>query len=198
MKQIMLVGEDPLCCALGESLIQHCLPGWQLATPAISTRGITKLIPELPRYQQIAAHKLPVLCIADTDRACPIDCIKKWLPHKPPANFLLRLAVTESESWVLADRDGFAGFLGIAAGKIATSPDELPDAKRHLLQLAKHSKVRLYRQEMVTANGDKQGTGYNLHLASFVRQHWSPQGAAASSPSLARAILRLQQLATPL
>lgn len=192
MRQIALVGEDPLCMALGESLVRTCLPDWTLVQ-SISKHGITKLIPDLPRYQQLA-RVMPVLCIADTDRACPLDCLQKWLPHKPPANFLLRLAVSESESWVLADRDGFAVFLGIAASKIAPAPDELPDAKRHLLQLAKHSKVRLYRQEMVTCSGDKQGSGYNLHLTSFVRQYWNPLKAAASSPSLARAILRLQQL----
>lgn len=194
MRQITLVGEDPLCCALGESLIRTCLPDWQLAQ-SISKHGITKLVPDLPRYQQLT-KVMPVLCIADTDRACPVDCLKKWLPQKSPVNFLLRLAVTESESWVLADREGLAHFLGIAASKIGRTPDELPDAKRHLLQLARQSKVKLYRQEMVNASGDKPGTGYNLHLTTFVREHWNPQAAAASSPSLGRAMRRLQQLVT--
>lgn len=194
MKRIVLVGEDPLCVALGESLIRHCLPGWHLAQ-SVSKHGITKLLPDLPRYQQLA-RVMPVLCIADTDRACPVNCLQKWLPHKPPADFLFRLAVTESESWVLADRAGFAGFLGIAVSKVEPAPDELPDAKRHLLQLARHSKVRLYRQEMVSASGDKQGTGYNQHLTTFVRERWSPETAAANSPSLARATQRLRQLAS--
>lgn len=193
MKQITLVGEDPLCCALGESLIRTCLPGWKLAQ-SISKHGITKLVPDLPRYQQLT-KVMPVLCIADTDRVCPVDCLKKWLPQPSPADFLLRLAVTESESWVLADREGFAHFLGISSSKVGRAPDELPDAKRHLLQLVRHSKVKLYRQEMVNASGDKPGTGYNLHLAAFVREHWSPVAAADSSPSLDRAMRRLQQLA---
>ena len=66
MKRILVVGEDALCCALGEKLVAAALPGWSLAGPAIDTKGVTKLIPALPRYSEQAQFVQPVLCIADT------------------------------------------------------------------------------------------------------------------------------------
>ena len=43
MTQILVVGEDALCCALGERLVAACLPGWKLAQTSIDTKGVTKL-----------------------------------------------------------------------------------------------------------------------------------------------------------
>lgn len=68
-----VVGEDGLSCALGVRLASDVLRQ-SLAQPPIDTKGVTKLVPALPRYAQLAARK-PVLCIADTDGKCAKELI---------------------------------------------------------------------------------------------------------------------------
>jgi hypothetical protein len=168
MKRILIVGEDALCCVLGERLVAACLPGWELAQTSIDTKGVTKLQPALARYLGLARKLYPVLCIADTDGQCAVEWLAKWLPQAH-AGFVLRLAITEAESWVLADRQGFAHTLAVPLNKLPQSPDEESDPS-------------------------KPGTGYNLHLGAFVCSQWDARRAAQHSPSLARAVQRLERL----
>ena len=49
MKQILVVGEDALCCALGLKLVAIAMPGWTVSSAPINTRGVTKLLAALPR-----------------------------------------------------------------------------------------------------------------------------------------------------
>lgn len=195
MKQILVVGEDPLTCALGERLVAELLPEWSVPFSPINTKGITKLVPELPRFIQQAKHWRPVLCIADTDGKCAKELLSEWLPKIPPENFSLRLAVSEAESWLLADRNAVATYLGIAEKHVSKTPDIEANPKRHMLTLARKSKIRDIRLEVVSqTDASKQGNGYNPHLCHFVKTHWSAQRAADNSPSLARAIHRIANL----
>lgn len=195
MKQILVVGEDPLTCALGEQLVTELLPGWIVDPPPINKKGITKLIPELPRYIQLATHVQPVLCIADTDGKCPKKFLSANLPRIRPASFVLRLAVSEAESWLIADRKALAEFFEIAEKHLSKTPDEEADPKGHLLNLARKSKNRSIRIEMISqSDSSKQGSGYNPHLRRFVKMHWSAQRAASNSPSLARAVHQISKL----
>lgn len=195
MNRILVVGEDALCCALGERLVASCLPRWEIAGPTIDTRGVTKLLHSLARYARQAAHVQPVLCIADTDNQCAVALRTRWLPQPIEPRLLLRLAVTEAESWLLADREAAAEALGIPLAKLPREPDREPDPKALLLTLASKSRKRAIREEVVSAvNRNRRGTGYNLHLCSFVRSRWEPQRAALQSPSLARAVARVSEL----
>ncbi len=195
MKRILVVGEDALCCALGEQLVLAALPGWAVAGRPIDTKGVTKLIPALPRYAEQARFVQPVLCIADTDG----HCVKEWLHRNSPANghqnLLIRLAVTEAESWLLADQEGFAHGLQVEKRRLPRAPDDVLDAKGALLQLLTKSKLRYIRDEAVSpTDRTRQGPGYNLHLSNFVRAFWNAERARESSPSLARAFKHLQTL----
>lgn len=143
MKQILVVGEDSLTCTLGGRLVAELLPAWQMPLPPIDKKGVTKLIPELHRYIRQAREFRPVLCIADTDGQCVKGLLDQWLPKHIPENFLLRLAVSEAESWLLADNEALASFLEISPARVPRTPDEIPDPKRSLLNLARRSKSRV-------------------------------------------------------
>lgn len=192
MNQMFVIGEDALCCALGERLVVGVL-GWALAQPAVDTKGVTNLKKNLARYTRIA-NLHPVLCLADTDGKCALHMRSQWLPDGSPDRFILRLAVSEIESWVMADREALAGFFGVPASIISSRPDELPDPKQAILNLAKRSRQKNISKEVVSRSNNKPGTGYNVHLREFVANHWRPHIAEASSPSLARAIRRLLEL----
>jgi len=195
VKQILVVGEDVLCCAFGEKLAHAVLPNWMLARESINTKGITKLVPSLSRYQEQARHIQPVICIADTDRRCPVELLAQWLENHKEPRFIFRLAVAEAESWLLADRETLAEFLAVPVGKIPDRPDELADPKREVLALARRSRRRLIRTEVVSSSDfSKPGNGYNIHLGEYIRTHWRALQAAKRSPSLARAIRSIRTL----
>lgn len=194
-----MIGEDALTCAFGEQMIAQVLPRWSLARASINTRGITKLIPALPRYLQQAQYVQPVLCVADTDRKCPVELLKEWLPHGSVPSFLFRLAVSEAESWLLSDRESFAEFLGIPVRNLPADPDNLPDAKREVLRLARLSRNREVRNEVVSMlDPNKQGAGYNLHLCDFVQRRWKAVHASHRSRSLSKAVQRLAEFGASL
>lgn len=196
MGRILIVGEDTLCCALGERLVESYLPAWGMVAPPVDKAGITKLVPALPRYAKFSQNThAAVLCIADTDRGCAKKLAEKWRPKLAPGEFLLRLAVAEAESWVLADRVSFAKYFDVPLNRIPDAPDEVEDPTRLVLELAAKSRKRVIREEVVNRTAPiKAGSGYNLHLGAFVRGAWRTDDAAARSPSLARAVTRLQAL----
>ena len=196
MTRILVVGEDALCCALGECMVAACLPGWELVQPSINKRGVTKLAPALLRYMQLAQHVQPVLCIADTDGQCAVSLRSEWLRDVlPPRHFVLRLAEAEAESWLLADRKGFAQGLSVPLNKLPQNPDQERDPKRFVLKLIRRSKEKILRDEVISATDpNKPGTGYNSHLVAFVRKHWNACRAAQFSPSLKRALNQVQAL----
>jgi hypothetical protein len=196
MNSLIVVGEDGLCCALGAKLVQDLLPEWNVAIPPINKGGITKLIPDLPKFCKLAKSGRPVLCIADVDRRCAVQLVQRWLPHGKPALMLLRLAVPEAESWLLADQEGLQRLIEVPTHKIPHEPEVLIDAKQQLLGLINRYGTKTIRREMVINEPTHliAGTGYNQHLKQFVQEHWRPQRAATRSPSLQRAIKRIAGL----
>lgn len=189
-----VIGEDALCCALGQRLVRDVLR-WKTPIQPIDTRGVTRLVASLDRYTQLGRHN-HVLCVVDTDGGCPVDLLRKWLPQPVPARFQLRFAVTEAESWLMADKSSFSSFFHVNAKHVPDAPDEIKDAKRRLLWLASKSKRRQFRAEIVSiTDPTRPGTGYNQHLCAFASNHWQPGEAATRSPSLARALARLTHLA---
>ncbi len=196
MTSIVVIGEDALCCAIGEKLVGDFLPDWKLANAPINTKGVTKLEANLPRYLNLSRSGVVVLCLADIDRTpCAPALVRKWLPRGANDAFLLRFAVREAESWLLADRPNLSTFLHIPRSKIPAAPDELDDPKRTLLNaVRKHSSKAL--QADLTSSGREvaPGPGYNDLLSAFVRSSWNPIEAALYSPSLRRTLNRLEAL----
>jgi hypothetical protein len=106
------------------------------------------------------------------------------------------VAVREIESWLLADHEAMRGLLGARAGRLPPDPDELPDPKQTLIELAQRA-PRTVRDELLADQGAfaSQGLGYNTLLARMVREAWRPARAAERSFSLAKARIRLKELA---
>lgn len=195
MTQIALATEDVLSEAVGLQLLREInLSSHHIQ--CLRKDGSGYLQSKMSNWKALAKIK-PVLLITDLDQvACPSKMREAWLGTTPtPSDLLLRIAVREVESWVLADHDAMRQLMG-PKGKLPTHPDELPDPKSHLLQLAKQAS-REVRQDLVKEKGAlaSQGIGYNTRLGSMVASCWSPERAASRSPSLARTRLRLRELA---
>lgn len=175
-------------------MVQQALPGWSLARPPVNTGGITKFLRALGRYAQQAQHVQPVLCVADTDRRCAFHLRNQWMPVNSTPDFLLRFAVSEAESWLLADREAIALFFGIAEANIPRNPDSLNDPKLEILRLARRSSGLLRREMISPLDLQKPGSGYNVHLQQFARENWRPAVARFHSDSLNRALLDIARL----
>ncbi|MGE4292519.1 MAG: hypothetical protein AB7E32_09945 [Desulfovibrio sp.] len=137
-----------------------------------------------------SAHVIPFFIITDLDRhTCAPSLIAEWFGQVSPAEKLIfRVAVREIESWLLADRDAAAEFLGVSSKKIHIGPDEIQDPKQFLINLAQSSRKRLIREGITPINSSPLGPLYNDLLSDFIRMQWSPERARVHSPSLNRAM----------
>ncbi len=146
-------------------------------------------------WNAAAAAGTPILLLTDLDTdLCPANLIESWLDLEPDANLIFRVAVREVESWLLADRDGLADFLGISAVRVPEQPDQVLDPKQSLVNLARGSRRRSLRESIVPRQGSTavQGPDYNGCLGDFVRNRWDRDAAAGRSPSLGRTRERLR------
>jgi hypothetical protein len=142
-----------------------------------------------------AAKGMPYLILTDLDNSeCAPEKMRRWLQHPKHPNLLFRIAVKEVEAWLLADRVGFAKFLGISLDLVTTDVDKIDDPKRYLIELAKRSRRRTIREDLVPRIGStaKQGPAYNDRLISFVRTNWDHSAAKENSPSLERTVRALE------
>jgi hypothetical protein len=156
----------------------------------------------VPAFEN-AAHGSAYLVMADLDnRSCVPELIEDWFHrdlatyanHRQP-NLIFRIAVRESESWVMADREAFAEFLGIALHHVPAQPDTVLDPKRQLLDLARKSRNRDLRDDLVPRPGDFRtiGPDYNGRLGEFLNTAWRASRAESSSPSFRRAFAIMKQ-----
>lgn len=162
----------------------------------LGRKGNGYLINRMTSFRSMAQRE-PVLVITDLDRSdCPATLIHSWSNgEQSPENLLLRVAVREAESWVLADRHGAADLLGISPHRIPLNPEDIGDPKQFLLNLARTAR-REVRSELIAQNRAiaSQGLGYNRVLSEFVELHWDLESAVQRSVSLNRAVIRLEEL----
>ncbi|MCB0764947.1 MAG: hypothetical protein KDB84_09590, partial [Flavobacteriales bacterium] len=122
--------------------------------------------------------------------------IADWKLHSVQGRLIFRIAVREVEAWLLADRAGFAEFLGLPVTKIPQAPESLRDPKQTLINLARRIKRRRLAEELIPPVGSSSSVGpfYNDRLSEFVTTKWNVQSASKRSPSLAKALYRLHEL----
>jgi hypothetical protein len=151
----------------------------------------------IPRFNQ-AARFQPFIVLADLERdECPPILIQQWLPDGTHPNLVLRIAVRMVESWLLADRQALARFLGVSPTLAAwpRQPDQETDSKLALINVARRSRYRYILEDIVPAPGgtSRVGKNYAGRLTQFVLAEWKVERACQASPSLDRAVRALQR-----
>jgi len=158
-------------------------------------RGKDSLDPRLPGYNN-AARLSPWLVVRDLDDAeCAPTLVKKLLPVRSDL-MLLRVAVRELESWLLADTVSFAHFFHVHETSIPLEPDTLPDPKQAVLNLVRRSASRPVRDAMLPRERTTAtvGPGYSAKLIEFIGDHWRIESAVENSPSLRKCVDALTSL----
>ena len=150
------------------------------------------------KYNKAARYAGPVLGIADLEQSpCPGGLIVQYLPHGRHPSFVLRIAVHMLEAWLLADRQAISSFLRVPVARIPNDPDNLPHAKRCLVNLARQSRKRQIVEDIVPSQGSEGvvGRGYTPRMTNFIRTAWRPTIASINSNSLRRALAAIQAIA---
>lgn len=182
--------EGPTDEAVLRRVIEH--HGATLGT-VYGKAGKPALLRQLRGYNQ-AAEIQPwiVLVDLDHDADCAPPARARWLPQ-PGSNMLFRIAVREVESWLLADREALAGFLGVALARAPTQVESLADPKIALVNVARASRRRNIRADMVPREGSGRvvGPAYTSRLIEYAQGVWRPDIAAQHANSLARLGKRL-------
>jgi hypothetical protein len=153
-------------------------------------RGKNNLRENVPRFNQAAQYgRWVVLVDLNNDAECPPPFINSWLPSRKQ-NLQLRVAVRAIEAWLLAEREQIARFLAVSKQRIPLFPENEHKPKRILINIARHSRSRVIRTDIVPRSGSTatQGPGYTTRLIEFTIKYWNPERAACNAPSLKRSI----------
>lgn len=182
--------------AVVRRLIEHVggIPG-----PVYGRNGKDYLRQRIANYN-LAARQSPwvVLVDLDHDAECAPPLRSAWLPDLSPL-MCLRVAVRQVEAWLLADRERLAKFLSVSASKIPRNPEAIENPKNTVVELARASRRRDIREDMVPRPGSGRSVGpaYTSRLIEFVigkSTGWRPDVAARDSESLSRSLACLQRI----
>jgi len=195
MKNILFyVGyEDELSLALIQRIFSQ-LENNYLIGAKFPGRGAGYLKKNIKSFNELSKG-FPFLLLTDLDNdECAPAKIRDWIKVPLNSNFLFRIAVRESESWVLADRGSFSKFLDISINRIPFNTDVINDPKRFLINLIRSSRKNSLKNDIVPAKNSTASIGrnYNEPLVRFVLEEWDVYEAVKHSESLKRMVERLQ------
>ena len=147
-------------------LIEHVggTPG-----PVYGRNGKDHLRQRIANYNQ-AARLSPwvVLVDLDHDAECAPPLRSAWLPALSPY-MCLRVAVRQVEAWLLADRERLSKFLSVSTSRIPHNPESVEQPKIALVEIARYSRRRDIREDMVPRPGSGRSVGpaYTARLIEF-------------------------------
>ncbi len=193
LNNVILAVEDRLSDAVATKILETF--GAKIVK-RIGFQGKSDLERKTPELNR-AANGITVFMLTDLDspRECPPGLIHSWIRGTLNPKFFFRVAIMEVESWVMADRIGFADFLSVPSHRIPSPTDDILNPKEFLISLARRSGKKAIREALVPTQGATLSVGnqYNTLLSEFVRDHWNLERAASVSPSLKRTLDRLTQ-----
>jgi hypothetical protein len=165
--------------------------------PVYGRQGKSSLRQKIAGYNN-AAKWGPWIVLVDLDREydCAPPLRAGWL-GQPSARLCFRVAVRAVEAWLLADVEPLAAFLRMPRGRVPALPEAVGDPKTAMVNLARSSRRKVIRQDMVPREGSGRqvGPAYTSRLIEFVSSSWRPDVAARRSDSLRRTIACLKHLA---
>jgi hypothetical protein len=179
--------------AVVERLIDYAggVPG-----PVYGKNGKPALRDRVRGYNNAARHA-PWIVLVDLngEEECAPPLRQAWVPNVAQ-QLCFRVAVHAVEAWLLADREALAHFLRVAGARVPHEPETLDNPKRALVDLARQSRLRAIRQDMVprAGSGRSVGPAYVSRVIEYIRTEWRPNVAAGRAESLQRAVNCLKRL----
>lgn len=187
--------EGPTNEAVARKIIAACRHEFGTA---YGKKGQSYLRQKAAGFNERAKYGNPILTLIDfmdTGLDWPPEVPVNWLPNRTE-KMLLRVVVRELESWLLADSEGIARFLGISRSLIPRDPENLPNPKQALVNLARHCRRSFLRDALVPPPNVPSivGPGYVSAIEEFVERYWNCEAAKVRSASLEKYLSRLKEL----
>ena len=190
---VILAVEDELSESISTQILRYFDIGIRYTIRGRGNVSLRQKAPELNR----TANGTAIFLLTDLDspRDCPPGLVRSWIRGTLNPRFFFRVAVMEVESWIMADRIGFAAFLSIPTHRIPSPTDDILNPKEFLVSLARRSRRKAIREALVPTQGATLSVGneYNTLLSEFIQDHWDLERAATASPSLKRTLDRIRQ-----
>jgi hypothetical protein len=167
--------------------------------PVYGKQGKAFLRQRIDGYNDAAQHAPWIVHVdLDSDYGCAPPLRNSWLAQLSQ-HLCFRVAVRAVEAWLLADAERVADFASVALAKVPRTPETLSDPKGAMVALARASRRRDIREDMVPriGSGRSVGPAYASRLIEFASSSWRPLVAAKQAESLKRAIDCLKRLAHP-
>jgi len=190
---INLIYEDILSGAVLHKLLRR-IGGWQTGI-SHNAGGKDWIKSKITGFNN-AAKGMPYLVLVDLNNEyqCAPELVNNWISEGKNTNLLLRVAVREVESWLLASKGVFCKYLGIHPDSISNNIEDIENPKEFLISLARKSRKKQLQIDIIPREGStaKVGPDYNGRLIQFIENFWDPYAAAEYSPSLKNTIHRLE------
>lgn len=180
-----------------EAVLRRICREVQMQVGAVYGRsGKSHLRQKINGYNQAASHNWWVVLVdLNNEAECAPQLKAAWV-SQPSEKLIFRVAVRSVEAWLLADRESIARFLAVPLQRVPPDPEGVPNPKQTIIELAKGSRKREIREDIVPrpASGRSGGAAYASRMIEFVENYWRPDIAAHASDSLQRCIKRLKEL----
>lgn len=153
------------------------------------------------KLQQIVrlGKKTPIVFVFDSDGDCVVDILKQACPEGWTDSFCaLNIAIDEGESWLLADKRGFADYFGVPVEEIQFPPQmgEVTYPYKTSLYMMKNiipkSRKKEIRENMCCTERGKKPATYNMFWKDYIDNIWNMDEAGKVSDSLLRSINRVK------
>ena len=153
------------------------------------------------KLQQIVrlGKKTPIVFVFDSDGDCVVDILKQACPEGWTDSFCaLNIAIDEGESWLLADKKGFADYFGVTVEDIQISQKvgEVTYSYKTSLYIMKNiipkSRKKEIRENMCCTERGKKPATYNVFWEDYIDNVWNMNEAGKISDSLSRSINRVK------
>ncbi len=142
------------------------------------------------------SQRVVVMLDKDIDDICIQDRISGYIPFEQYSslpNLMFLIPVNEIESWILADRQGFAEHFKVPLNKLPQNPDTLDNPKESLINIIRQYSIKMYKDDLVPIGSEPYGRNYFNTMKHFIHNKWSQERATQNSPSLKKCLEHIEQ-----
>lgn len=143
MKEVFLAGEDEVTKAIIRRTVAEYAPNLRVKMELPARGG--ELKSKIVNFNNLSLTD-PVILLTDLDAENCAPAAKERLLAgiKQADHFIVNIAVDEAEAWLMADREGFAKYLGVAIEDMPMSEPQKQGGRKPLKEMKIPVKASYY------------------------------------------------------
>ncbi|SHH32803.1 hypothetical protein [Ferrimonas marina] len=196
MYKVFLAVEDEPSKEVALKILDYCREDFVL-NHLFPMRGCGDLKKNMVKFNNIANNCF-MFVLADSDQQESVfdfqNMSLNWLSHRHNQGLAFCIAVSEVESWILADIDSVKSYFNVANISYDNYVDNIRDPKLELINLSRRSRSKEIVQGMIPIGNAPIGPSYNALLSEFIRNYWDISEAISRSNSLRATIEKINSM----